>query len=259
MAPGPPSSGLLHLAVDVRYGFVHWRFRVLKDDFPTGDGLTAEAVWDWCLRVHQAVCALVGSSEPCENMEYVRHQMAFSVDIQPKRRLRERELFGELRTITRLALNGAALLEQGDEMAVRVVDLHPWVAEPAERLFDGGHYRQAILAAAQNLEVRWRELLGVPTGTLPDLANESFSEQPPRPDNPRLRYPAFGSDPKSDAWKNAHVGVMEYAKGCARRIRNLGQHHPEDREPEPGDALETLSALSLLARWITDAEVQSTS
>ena len=96
--------------------------------------------------MHQAVCELAGGSEPCENLDYVRQRMAFSVDIQPKRRLRERELFGELRTITRVALNGAALLEQEDNMAVRVVDLHPWVAEPAERLFGGGHYRQAILA-----------------------------------------------------------------------------------------------------------------
>lgn len=166
---------------------------MLKDDFPTGETLTEEAVWEWCLRVHQAVCGLVGGSEPCEDMQYVRQRMAFSVDIQPKRRLRERELLGDLRAMTRLALNGAALLEQEDETDVRVVDLHPWVAEPAERLFDGGHYRQAILAAAQNLEVRWRELLGVSTGTLFDLANESLSEQPPKPGSPRLRYPAFGS------------------------------------------------------------------
>ena len=130
---------------------MHWRFRVLKDDFPTGETLTEEAVGEWCLRVHQAVFGLVGGSEPCEDMQYVRQRMAFSVDIQPKRRLRERELFGDLRAMTRLALNGAALLEQEDETDMRVVDLHPWVAEPAERLFDGGHYRQAILAAAQNL------------------------------------------------------------------------------------------------------------
>ena len=93
--------------------------------------------------------------------------------------------------------------------------------------------------------------------TLSDLANQSFSDQPPRPGSTRLRYPAFGSDPKSDAWKNAHRGVMDSAKGCARRIRNLGLHHPDNREPDPGDAIETLSALSLLARWITDAEVQT--
>ena len=52
------------------------------------------------------------------------------------------------------------------------------------------------------------------------------------------------------------MGVMDYARGCARRIRNLGLHHPDNREPHPGDAIETLSALSLLARWITDADVQ---
>ena len=241
----------------VRYRAVHWRFRVLIDAYPTGEGLTAEAVWDWCVRVDMAVCSLVPDSELCEDMNYVRHRMAFSVDIQPKRRLRERELFGELRTITRIALHGAALLEQEDQMAVRVVDLHPWIAEPAQRLFEGGHHQQAILAAAQNLEVRWRELLGMPTGTLTQLAESSFSTDEPEPDSPRLRYPAFGTDPKSDTWKNAHTGVMDYAKGCTRRIRNLGLHHPEDREPEPGDVIETLSALSLLARWITDAEVQT--
>ena len=140
--------------------------------------------------------------------------MAFSVDIQPKRRLRERELFGELRSITRVALNTAAFLEQEDKMAIRVVDLHPWSAEPAEPLFDDGHYRQAILAAAQNLEVRWRELLDTREGTLSDLANESFSDQPPKPGRARLRYPAFGSDAKSDVWKNAHMGVRDYAKDC---------------------------------------------
>ena len=94
-------------------------------------------------------------------------------------------------------------------MAVRVVDLHPWVAEPAEPLFNDGHYRQAILAAAQNLEVRWRALLDTSGGTLSDLANESFSDQPPKPGSPRLRYPAFDSDPRSDAWKNAHIHAEE--------------------------------------------------
>ena len=109
---------------------MHWRFRVLKDDYPTGPTLTEETVWDWCLRVHVAVCRLVGNSEPCETMEWVRQRMAFSVDVQPTRRLREQELFGELRAVTRVALNGAAFLEQEDETVLRVVDLHPWIAEP---------------------------------------------------------------------------------------------------------------------------------
>ena len=236
---------------------VHWRFRVLKDDYPTGPTLTEEAVWDWCLRVHVAVCRLVGNSEPCETMEWVRQRMAFSVDVQPTRRLREQELFGELRAVTRVALNGAAFLEQEDETVLRVVDLHPWIAEPAERLFDGGHYSQAILAAAQNLEVQWRKLLGVSDGSLSDLATRSFSPDDPKPGRPRLRFPEAGSDAESGPWKNAHLGAMKYAEGCAMRIRNLNLHHPDDDEPDVGLTIETLSALSVLARWVTEAEVDT--
>ena len=55
------------------------------------------------------------------------------------------------------------------------------------------------------------------------------------------------------------MGAMEYAKGCAKRIRNLNLHHPEDTEPGPGETVETLSALSVLARWVTDAEVRTDS
>ena len=50
---------------------------------------------------------------------------------------------------------------------------------------------------------------------------------------------------------------MDYAKGCAKRIRNLGLHHPNDDEPGAGLTIETLSALSVLARWIAEAEVQT--
>ena len=171
--------------------------------------------------------------------------------------VREQELFGELRAVTRVALNGAAFLEQEDETVLRVVDLHPWIAEPAERLFDGGHYSQAILAAAQNLEVQWRKLLGVSDGSLSDLATRSFSPDDPKPGRPRLRFPEAGSDAESGPWKNAHLGAMKYAEGCAMRIRNLNLHHPDDDEPDVGITIETLSALSVLARWITSAKVEA--
>ena len=147
--------------------------------------------------------------------------------------------------------------EQQDRTIVRVVDLHPWVAEAAGSLFDDGHLRQAIIAAAQNLEKRWRERLGVATPNLTQLAQESFSANAPTAKHPRLRYPAVGADPNSPAWKDAHIGAMEYTKGCSMRIRNLNVHHPEDYEPGVGETVEILSALSVLARWIADAEVQT--
>ena len=266
---GPPSarghtSGTLpyyrgcwtHRAL--RYRAVHWRFRVLQDAYPTGSTLTEEAVWEWCIRVDRAICEILGTdNELHETMSEVRHRMAFGVDIEPRKRRREAELFGSIRAATRFALNGAAFVEQEKETVVRVVDLHPWIAEPAERLFDDGHRRQAILAAAQNLEKQWRTLLGVATPTLSQLAQESFSASAPTPEHPRLRYPTLGTDTNSPVWKNAHIGAMEYAKGCAMRIRNLNLHHPEDSEPTRDYTVESLSALSLLARWITEAEVQT--
>ena len=43
----------------------------------------------------------------------------------------------------------------------------------------------------------------------------------------------------------------------AMRIRNLNLHHPDDDEPDVGLTIETLSALSVLARWITSAKVEA--
>ena len=240
---------------------VHWRFQVLVDAYPKLGASTVEDVWDWSLRVERAVLDVLGSkSDAYDIVREVRHLMRV-VDSSPRRVRRKdhltMEVFGPIRGRTYAALMAAAAEDQEDRMVVRVVDLHPWIAEAAEPLFDDGHYSQAILAAAQNLEVRWRKLLGVSDGSLSDLATRSFSADDPNPGRPKLRFPEAGSDTKSDGWKNAHLGAMKYAEGCAMRIRNLNLHHPENGEPEPGLTIETLSALSVLARWVTTAEVQT--
>lgn len=236
---------------------MHWRFQVLVDEYPTKKSRTAESVWIWCLRVQNAIHTVLGTdNEQYENMEWVRQRMVWSVDIEPRRRRRERELFGELLPVARTTLNLAALMDRNRVIGLRLVDLHPWVAEAAEPLYEDGHRKQAVLAAAQNVEVRWRQLLGIPTGTLTELAQESFSAAEPKAGHPRLRFVTQTSDPSTDEWRNLHIGAMDFAKGCAGRIRNLNLHHPPDREPEPEATIETLSALSLLARWVTDAEVQ---
>ena len=41
-----------------------------------------------------------------------------------------------------------------------------------------------------------------------------------------------------------------------KRIRNLYKYQPQSPAISPGLALETLAALSRLARWITDAKVE---
>ena len=240
---------------------MHWRFQALVDAYPKLGASTVEDVWVWSLNAEREIREVLGvDGDAYDTMREVGHLMRV-VDIQPWRRRHKDyltdEVFGPIRARTYTALMAAASEDQEDRMVVRVVDLHPWIAEAAEPLFDDGHRRQAIVFAAQNLEKQWRELLGVATPSLSQLAQESCSAKAPTPEHPRLRYPAVGTDTNSQAWKDAHLGAMEYAKGCAMRIRNLGLHHPDDDEPDVGLTIETLSALSVLARWITSAKVEA--
>ena len=234
---------------------------MLVDAYPKLGASTTEDVWDWSLEVERAVSDVLGSGSDAYDIVREVKQLRLVVDASP-RRIRRRDhlmmdVFGPIRARTYVALMAASTEDQEEPMVVRVVDLHPWIAKAAEPLFDDGHRRQAIIAAAQNLEKQWRELLGVATPTLTQLAQESFSANAPTPGHPRLRFLAVGADTSSEAWRNAHVGAMEYAKGCAMRIRNLNLHHPGDAEPGSGETVETLSALSVLARWVTEAELHT--
>ncbi len=47
---------------------------------------------------------------------------------------------------------------------------------------------------------------------------------------------------------------MSFGRGCMMRVRNLYSH---GHEPTEQEALEALAALSLLARWIDDAGVET--
>ena len=240
---------------------MHWRFQVLIDAYPERATSTVEDVWEWSLNAEREIREVLSvDSNAYDTMREVRHLMRV-VDIQPWRRRRKDyltdEVFGPIRARTWTALLAAASEYQEDQTMVRVVDLHSWIAEAAEPLFDDGYRRQATIAAAQNLEKQWRELLGVATPNLTQLAQESFSANAPTTGHPRLRFLAVGADTSSEVWRNAHVGAMEYAKGCAMRIRNLNLHHPGDAEPGPGETVETLSALSVLARWVTDAKLHT--
>ena len=231
------------------------------DAYPKLGASTTEDVWDWSFEAERAVLDVLGSSSDAYDIVREVKQLRLVVDASP-RRIRRRDhlmmdVFGPIRARTYVALMAASTEDQEEPMVVRVVDLHPWVAEAAEPLFDDGHRRQAIIAAAQNLEKQWRELLGVATPNLTQLAQESFSANAPTTGHPRLRFLAVGADTSSEVWRNAHVGAMQYAKGCAMRIRNLNLHHPGDAEPGPGETVETLSALSVLARWVTDAELHT--
>ena len=236
---------------------MHWRFQALIDTYPDSEPLTATGLRNWCAGVEHAIRDVLGTdSGPYENIKRVTGEMMFGDDFEMGRQP-PAELLQQMRSTVDLTLHTAAAVEDDNRTQLRVVDLHPWIAEVAEPLFDGGKYHDAILAAARNLELKWKALLEVEGYTLSTLADESFSKNAPSPGHPRLRYPAAGTDTGSSAWKNAHGGARDYAKGCAKRIRNLGQHHAEKSEREPSHTMEVLSALSVLARWVTEAELHT--
>jgi Protein of unknown function (Hypoth_ymh) len=136
--------------------------------------------------------------------------------------------------------------------SIAASQLHPWVWEASARLWDDGHRRMALQAAATAIEVQLKAKLGVDRSGA-DLVTKAFTTTDPRPDEPRLRFAAFLEG--TESWINAHEGAMFFAKGCIQRIRNLATHEAE--EPVEQLALEELAALSVLARWIEEATVVS--
>lgn len=133
---------------------------------------------------------------------------------------------------------------------VDVAALHPWVSGMAASLWGQGYHRQAVEGAARSIEVQLKAKLGIPDGTGAPLITEAFSTQDPKDGSPRLRFADF--EPGTDNWTNAHEGAMHFGRGCMMRVRNLYTH---GHEPAEQEALEALTSLSLLARWIDSAVV----
>ena len=136
--------------------------------------------------------------------------------------------------------------------------LHPWVWHAVVNLWDGGHYKQAVNAAAATveeqtqLELRRGDLSGAP------LYTEAFKvgKVGEVPDGRRLRFPHLKEltedGKRNQNWVSAHEGAMHFGRGCAQGIRNLNAHGTGEL-PEQ-EALEYLASLSVLARWVDACE-----
>ena len=157
---------------------------------------------------------------------------------------------GKCRADTLRILFLAAEEEAEDRTAMRVVDLHPWIAEPAAPRLNTDRHSAAFQAAA-NLEVRWRERLGVDKAKFDNLIR-SFDPTEQPPGIPALRFAAH-KEGTADYF-GAHEGAKLMAQGCVKCIRNLYAHR-SDVPISPGYALELLGVLSLVARWVATAEV----
>lgn len=133
---------------------------------------------------------------------------------------------------------------------VDVAAMHPAVWGQSARLWRDGHYRQAVQAAADGVV----QLVKSRTGgaELDDTArwNQAFSEKDPEPGRPRLRWPGDQSDRTVVSMND---GLRRFAPGAQMTIRNPATHGPGEMTQQ--EAVERLSVLSLLARWVDQCDL----
>ncbi|MFJ9693442.1 TIGR02391 family protein [Kitasatospora sp. NPDC101183] len=133
---------------------------------------------------------------------------------------------------------------------------HPWAWEGASSLWQSGHFREAVTAAARKINAEAQNKLERRDLSEIKLFQEALSANAPAVGRPRLR---IVPDDGSDTYKSTQRGVMAFAEGCFAAIRNPNSHEDSLPELPEAEALEQLAALSLLARWIDSAAVESTS
>ena len=139
--------------------------------------------------------------------------------------------------------------------------LHKWVWNAAVDLWDSGHYKEAVRSAASAVEDQTRLKIDRRDLTGAAIFTEAFGLDLPEPGRPRLRFARIeekaGSGKRSQEWTSAHEGAMAFGRGCFQGIRNLQAHGTADL-PEQ-QALEYLAALSVLARWVDEAQLERNS
>lgn len=128
-------------------------------------------------------------------------------------------------------------------------NLHPWVWTEAAPRWDAGFYRDAVQSAATRIfDVELPKKLGVRPSSNPADLFAAFA--PDRKKGTVLRFPDI--DPDDPTWANVHKGAMHVGQGCVASIRNPRTHRLSVGQEQT--VLEELATLSLLARWVDDAE-----
>jgi uncharacterized protein (TIGR02391 family) len=117
------------------------------------------------------------------------------------------------------------------------LDLHPEIAKECTKLFEDGHYSQAVEAACKVLEllVQFQSRRTDLTGT--NLVRTVFSTK-----SPILKY----NDQQTDSERSEQEGMMHLFEGAAMALRNPRAHGIINDHPE--QAVEYLSFLSMLAK-----------
>lgn len=136
---------------------------------------------------------------------------------------------------------------------ISAASLHPWVWSGASSLWASGHYRSAVEDALKKVNAETQNKLGRRDVSETKLFQEAFSTDTPGPNKPRLRRMTPDG---SDTYKSMQRGAMSLAEGIYAGIRNPFNHEdPKDISEQVG--LEYLAAISILARWVDEASIES--
>lgn len=144
----------------------------------------------------------------------------------------------------------AARAEADLPPTVDVAQMHPAVWGQAARLWRDGHYRQAVQAAADGVVQLVKSRTGRNDTADTALWQQTFSSDPPQLGRPRLRWPG---DPVDLSVKSMNDGLRQFAPGAQMTIRNPAAHGPGELTQQ--EAVERLSVLSLLARWVDHCDL----
>jgi uncharacterized protein (TIGR02391 family) len=131
--------------------------------------------------------------------------------------------------------------------------MHPKVWQAASPQWAAGHRQDAILEAAKAVNSILQSKIDRTDVSGVKLVQEAFSSNPAVAGKPRLRYPTI---PDRETRESKTQGALSFGIGCFQAIRNPAGHVPSDQHDLTEQAaMEQLSAWSLLARWIDEAEV----
>lgn len=132
--------------------------------------------------------------------------------------------------------------------------LHHLIWSAAETQWTLGQRHEAVLAAAKAVNSQLQAKVSRRDVSEADLVKQAFSEKAPEPGKPRLRFNSIEDEKTRESMRG---GTLEFGSGCFRAIRNPVGHLPNiEIEMTEQEALERLAALSLLARFIDDADLQ---
>lgn len=134
-------------------------------------------------------------------------------------------------------------------------ELHPWIWEGAKALWQSGHYREAVGGAIRKLDAETQNKVDRRDVSETDLFKQAFSLDEPKLGKSRLRRM---KDDGSDTYKSVQRGAMSLAEGVFAGIRNPLSHEV-GQELSEQEALEYLAALSVLARWVDESDVEAAS